>query len=662
MSVSRIAAWLQQDNYGVNGLSYTPPTGNRRCAVLVVGAEENGAVTAGPMSIASATLGGQACVIQAPATLQAGTNAGYHNTATIITLNEAGISAMSGNAFLVTWTNFPGNGPFETSPVVHYATFQDVDQANINSANQSNTSDANVSVLSPTATMNVAVDELVIAVNVAGQPNTPSSSAGGLVEQTEYIGAANDMSLAVYERTALTADAAYTFTMNLSAATRMVVVGMALGFDGGAPSPVYDQDSFRGRNDDGSESAATWKETVNTNWSQDIDENFRVRFLIEETADEADADVQFQLQYNKNSGGWNDVNAASANVRSFASPNVVDGANTTEQLAGPGTFLTSNAGFDEVNGLVGGTALDFSATINEEVELEFCVQIRGVDVSGGDTIQLRVVKEADIVLGSYTNTPTVTVLAPAYEQDSFRGRNDDGSESAATWIAAINTDWTQNPDENFRVRFLVEETADAVDLDVTFQLQYNKNSGGWNDVNAASTNVRSSASPNVVDGADTTKQMGGPGTFLTNNDGFDEVDGLAGGAVLDFSATINEEVEVEFCIQIRTAETAPGDTIELRAIRAPSAAFATYTQIPTLTLPSLAFDQDGFQFINDNGSESGATSLAAEDANLIRGKALNTRLRIQIDTVGDDPPSATRTLQYKEVGDPAGEWRDVPLT
>ncbi len=489
MSVSRIAAWAQEDDYGVNGLSYTPPAGSRRCAVFVVGGEENGATQSGPMSVASATLGGQACVVQAPANLQAGTDGGYHNTGTIVTLNEAGIDAMSGNAFVITWAGFDsGNGPFPTSPIVHYATLQDVDQANINSANQSNTSDANVLTLSPTSTMNVAVDELVIAVNIGGQPSTPSSSAGGLSEQTEYVGAANDMSMAVYERTALTADASYTFTMDLATtATRMVVLAIAFGFDAGAAAPLY-------------------------------------------------------------------------------------------------------------------------------------------------------------------------------EQDSFRGRNDDGSESAATWIATANTNWTQNPDENFRIRFLIEETADEVDDDVTFQLQYNKNGGGWNDVNAASSNVRSSASPNVVDGADTTEQMGGPGTFITNNDGFDEVNGLAGGTVLDFTATANQEVEVEFCVQIRTVDTAPADTIQLRVVRGPSTVLNAYTNTPTITLPSLAYDQDGFQFINDDGSESGATDLAAEDTNITAGKESNVRLRVQIDSVGDDPPSVTRTLQYKEVGDPSGEWRDVPLT
>lgn len=73
-------------------------------------------------------------------------------------------------------------------------------------------------------------------------------------------------------------------------------------------------------------------------------------------------------------------------------------------------------------------------------------------------------------------------------------------------------------------------------------------------------------------------------------------------------------------------------------------------------------DQDGFQFINDDGSESAATDIAAEDTNITRDADENTRLRIQVDTTGGDPDAATRTLQYKEVADSANEWRDVPLT
>jgi len=314
-----------------------------------------------------------------------------------------------------------------------------------------------------------------------------------------------------------------------------------------------------------------------------MDENFRVRFLIEELIDVADNDLTFQLQYNKNGAGWNDVDAASTNVRSSAGQ-LVDGNDTTEQLSGPGTFLTANEGQDEVNGLAGGTTLDFTSTANQEVEMEYCCQIRSADAVGGDTIQLRVINgKTSTVLDVYTNTPTVTVLAAEYTQQSFIGRNDDGTEITATQIAAENINFDQVVDANFRIRFLLLETADRADANVEFQLQYNKNGGGWNNVDAASTNVRSFASGNFADGATTTQQLGS-GTFITPNDGMDEVNGLAGGANLDFTSTVNQEVEVEYCVQIRSADVSDFDTIQLRVIMGVGLGqVLIFTNTPTVT-------------------------------------------------------------------------------
>ena len=200
----------------------------------------------------------------------------------------------------------------------------------------------------------------------------------------------------------------------------------------------------------------------------------------------AQSDKTFQLEYNRNGGGWNDVTGASSVVRAWLSPNLADAANTTQQV-GSGTFVTPNAGIDEADGQVGGTSLDFSG--NDEVEVEYSVQIVSVDVANDDTIQLRVKG-----LDAYTNTPTATVNGiPEFDQDSFRGRNDDGNETTATWIASTNSDWSQVMDTNFRMRFVVQETGDGAQADQTFQLEYNLNGGGWNDVTGASSVVRATA-------------------------------------------------------------------------------------------------------------------------------------------------------------------------
>ncbi len=409
--------------------------------------------------------------------------------------------------------------------------------------------------------------------------------------------------------------------------------------------PDYDQDSFRARNDDGSEAAATWKAAANTNWTQKVDENFRVRFLVQEIDGVSEADKSFQLEYNHNGGGWNDVNGTSSVVRAWASPNVTDGADTTQQI-GAGTFVTPNAGFDEVNGQVGGTTLDFSGS--DEVELEFSLQIRSVDVANDDSIQLRIKG-----LTSYTNTPTITVNGILeFEQDSFRGRNDDGNESAATWKAIANADWTQQADTNFRVRFVVQENGDVSAADKTFQLEYNHNGGGWNDVNGTSSVVRAWASPNVNDGADTTQQIGA-GTYVSPNAGFDEVNGQAGGTSLDFSG--KDEVEVEFCLQVRSVDVSADDTIQLRV-----KGLDIYTRTPTITvslIPPPSFDQDRFRARHDDGSESAATWQAAADTNWVQAVDYNFRVRFVIqETVGSAAADKTLQLEYKLN---TGSWTDV---
>ena len=103
----------------------------------------------------------------------------------------------------------------------------------------------------------------------------------------------------------------------------------------------------------------------------------------------------------------NDVNGVSSVVRSFASSYVADAADTV-QLIGSGAHVEPNDGFDEANGESGGADLDGSGS--DEVELEFCLQIRSADVSNGQTLQLRIVEGDATVLGTYTNTPTITVI------------------------------------------------------------------------------------------------------------------------------------------------------------------------------------------------------------------------------------------------------------
>src|SRR5690349_6424123 len=168
------------------------------------------------------------------------------------------------------------------------------------------------------------------------------------------------------------------------------------------------QAGFRLRNDDGSESTATWKASQNVNVSQQVDTTFRVRFLMQNSGTTALNNLTAQLEYTLNGGASTNVTGASSVVRATASPNVADQANLTQQLTGgTGTFIGLTA-FDEADGACGGNSLDIPASGNFEVE--YSIQIRGADVANGDTIGLRVTNNGTDFTGTYSQVPAITVL------------------------------------------------------------------------------------------------------------------------------------------------------------------------------------------------------------------------------------------------------------
>ncbi len=170
-----------------------------------------------------------------------------------------------------------------------------------------------------------------------------------------------------------------------------------------------EQTSFRLRDDDGSESAATFRQAINIDDTLTVDTNFRVRFGITHAG--MIGDVTGQLQYNLASAGWNNVDASSSVVQSVASPNVADNATITEQLNQGNTFVgntTPTGLFDEVDGLVSSQTID----VTEETEMEFCFTIISGDVTDLQTLQLRV-SHNGAALTTYTQTPTITVSEPA---------------------------------------------------------------------------------------------------------------------------------------------------------------------------------------------------------------------------------------------------------
>lgn len=213
----------------------------------------------------------------------------------------------------------------------------------------------------------------------------------------------------VYDELVAASGSTGTRTMTLSV-SQTGNVTLAIGINEAAPTTAtLTQTTFRGRNDDGSETTATWKATAGTDWTQLVDTNFRVRFNVNASVAAPTQNTAFILRYSLNGAAFAPVSASSTVVRAVASPNVADGAATTEQLAGAGTF---NAGtFDEVDGSA--TGFTAATATGQDTEVEYCVQIRSADVANGDTINLRVHLNTGQAIDAYTDTPIITVSESA---------------------------------------------------------------------------------------------------------------------------------------------------------------------------------------------------------------------------------------------------------
>lgn len=167
-------------------------------------------------------------------------------------------------------------------------------------------------------------------------------------------------------------------------------------------------------------------------------------------------------------------------------------------------------------------------------------------------------------------------VSTSYTQYHFRLRNDDGNEAGATWVASEDSNASLNVDTNYRARFGVIGAGASGWTNQTWNLYCSKNAGAYTAI-ASGQAVKYSSSSNFAQGDDTTRQLGAVGTFLGNNNGMCESAGAVNSGV-DGNA-----FEVEFSVQIDSAQVANGDTITLRVYRG-TTALNIYSFTPSITV------------------------------------------------------------------------------
>ncbi|PSK93061.1 PKD domain-containing protein [Taibaiella chishuiensis] len=164
---------------------------------------------------------------------------------------------------------------------------------------------------------------------------------------------------------------------------------------------------------------------------------------------------------------------------------------------------------------------------------------------------------------------------PTLGQKQYRWRNNNGSETTATWRAAVNTPVTvASWNDSLRLRIELANTGSGAGA-VTQTLEYSSNGGTtWTVMNNPATNAFTyRASSYVNNGAATTNQMGtgtagtyAAGKIVTNP-----------GTAVNLAA--NARTEYEWVIQ-PTANASPSTTYTFRS----SGQQATPTVFPTLTM------------------------------------------------------------------------------
>jgi hypothetical protein len=167
----------------------------------------------------------------------------------------------------------------------------------------------------------------------------------------------------------------------------------------------------------------------------------------------------------------------------------------------------------------------------------------------------------------------MTHTAAVSDQTDFRAREDSGNEATPTWIAAANTNWSQLVDTDFRVRFVIAETAGATTPEaITADLFYSLNGGSYAAV-TASTPVQFSTFTGSSDGDATTQQVGA-GSFVAG-----ELDSDDSVTTVNLSG---QESEFEYCLTMDSGQVSDTNTIALRVYNS-GAALDNYAQTPTVT-------------------------------------------------------------------------------
>lgn len=334
---------------------------------------------------------------------------------------------------------------------------------------------------------------------------------------------------------------------------------------------------WRWHYDDGSETAANFAVAANTILRGTRSAKFTLRVLIAEVGGDTSGSDSFRLEFAIDGGAYNALTTSSTGVRAYDSSNLTDAGVTTQRL-GSGTFVAGEVCEDGTTGSRGINA-------SEETEIVWTCEFVGSELEGDTTWPTFRVARNDG--GSWTTVASSgngfnggtlytwgndgILTNYSFEQDEFRFYDDDAGLNAATALDTENTNISRAQDTNTRLRVKARSgtgTNAQFNVPLRYRLRYSKNSGAYTVVDGSSTNIRASASSNFNENTDATTERltAGAGTFRAGTG--DESDGICGNDTLEnvnlSAASAADKNELEWCFQVRSADTAGNDTFDFQ--------------------------------------------------------------------------------------------------
>ncbi|MDD5708046.1 MAG: Ig-like domain-containing protein, partial [Kiritimatiellae bacterium] len=188
-----------------------------------------------------------------------------------------------------------------------------------------------------------------------------------------------------------------------------------------------------------------------------------------------------------------------------------------------------------------------------------------------------------ILAGAVFLMPDTAWASPTFVQDHFRWRNDDGSETAATWKAAADTAITGVArGQNIRLRFCVSNTSASNGSGaLSARLEYaTATNGPWTAVSAVADGMspfEMTATTGYADGAAATALLAGAGTFVAGK--CVELPSNAGAAV---TYAVRQYSNFEYCF--RATAKAIGSTAYYFRVSNNGAVLNTYSRYAALTM------------------------------------------------------------------------------